>query len=94
VHPNRDRIDILPKGVDKGVGVRALLQDWDRPRARVVAIGDGENDIGLFSVSDYAVAVANAVPSLRMAADEVAPYPAARGFTWLVDKRILAPREA
>lgn len=94
VHSNHDRIDVVPKGVDKGVAVRALLREWGRPGAKVVGVGDGENDLGLFAASDYAVAVANAVPRLQAAADEVAPHPAARGFAWLVEERLLARKGA
>ncbi|MEA3191538.1 MAG: hypothetical protein QOD77_2120 [Thermoplasmata archaeon] len=85
---NRDRMDILPMGVDKGVGLRRLLESWGEPDARVVAVGDGENDLGLFAASTYTVAVANAVPALRAAADEVAPLPASQGFAWVVRERL------
>lgn len=85
---NRDRMDILPMGVDKGVGLRRLLESWGESEARVVAVGDGENDLGLFEASTYRVAVANAVPALRAAADEVAPLPASQGFAWVVRERL------
>lgn len=65
IHPNRDRVDLVPAGVDKGSAVRRIL---GRGRG-VVAFADGANDRSLFEFVDHAVAVANAVPSLRRLAD-------------------------
>jgi hydroxymethylpyrimidine pyrophosphatase-like HAD family hydrolase len=91
VHPNRDRLDILPRGVDKGAALRQLLSHWGLSRARVAAVGDGENDLELFAAAAYAVAVANAVQPLKAAADEVAPVPASEGVAWFVTQRLLGP---
>jgi hypothetical protein len=88
--PNKDRIDLVPVGIDKGVGLaRMLAQLAPGRRLRVAAIGDGENDLGLLRAADHRVAVANAVPSLRDLAHEVAPFSAAQGFLWFVRQRVL-----
>jgi hypothetical protein len=80
--PNVDRVDIVPRGVDKARAVQALLAAWRLPRARVAAIADGENDLVLRRVADDLVAVANAHPRLKAESDAVAPFPAAQGFAW------------
>lgn len=91
VLPNKDRVDLVPAGIDKGVGLARLLEVLaPGRRLRVVAVGDGENDLGLLRAADHRVAVANAVPSLVALAHEVAPLPAADGFKWLVRERVLA----
>lgn len=92
VLPNKDRVDLVPAGIDKGVGLARLLQDIaPGRRLHVAAIGDGENDLGLLRAADHRVAVANAVPGLRDLAYEVAPLPAADGFKWFA-RRVLEAR--
>ena len=86
IHPNRDRIDIVPSGIGKGVALRQLLATWDPPVQPVVAIGDGENDLDLLFAAEHGVAVANAVPALRKVAHEVTPGPSSQGFVWLADQ--------
>ncbi|MEK6974895.1 MAG: HAD hydrolase family protein [Candidatus Thermoplasmatota archaeon] len=76
---NVDRVDVLPPGLDKGIGLDGALGSLGIRGAHVVAIGDGENDVALFDRAHVALAVANAVPSLKECADEVleAPGPGA-----------------
>ena len=88
--PNRDRVDLVPSGIDKGRGLaRALELLAPGRRLTVLAVGDGENDAGLLRAADHRVAVANAVDGLRQLAHEVAPLPAAQGFAWVVRNRVL-----
>ena len=68
---NKGAVMILPSGVNKATGlVRALSELGLSPR-NAVAIGDGENDHALLEVSEYACAVANAIPTLREQAHRV-----------------------
>jgi hydroxymethylpyrimidine pyrophosphatase-like HAD family hydrolase len=82
VQPNRDRLDVVPFGVDKAAGLRRLLSGLGGPPRRMMAVGDGENDLPVFAMADHGVAVPNAAAVLLQAADEVAPLPAAAGFVW------------
>jgi hydroxymethylpyrimidine pyrophosphatase-like HAD family hydrolase len=93
VQPNRDRIDVVPAGVDKAAGLRRLLDHLGLAGARLLTIGDGENDLPIFAIADRAVAVANAAAVVRQAADLVAPRPAAAGFVWAVRSLAAAPLE-
>jgi hypothetical protein len=45
----------------------------------LVAFGNGENDMSLLALGEFAVAVADAVPSLKAAADMVTPRPGPAG---------------
>lgn len=47
-----------------------MLRDELRAR-RVVCFGDNQNDLPMFGVADWAVAVANAAPDIRAAAHEI-----------------------
>lgn len=71
IHLNIDRLDVLPRGLDKGTGLDGALAALGNRNAHVVAIGDGENDLALFDRAQVALAVGNAVPIVKEAADEV-----------------------
>ena len=68
-HP--DLIEILPLGVSKGQGVLRLCQILNVDPARVLAIGDQENDISTFQICGYSVAMGEAPNSVKEAADFV-----------------------
>ncbi|MEM6929965.1 MAG: HAD hydrolase family protein, partial [Myxococcota bacterium] len=69
----------------KGHGVR-LLRDRYLPDAdRIVVFGDQTNDLPMFAVADHAVAMGNAVPSVKEAADEViGPHDEDAVVRWLL----------
>jgi len=60
-------------GVDKGTGLHALCQLLQIDPARVLAIGDNDNDIPMLKAAGYAVAMGNATPGVKAIADWVAP---------------------
>lgn len=68
---NPTYLEITRRGVDKGSALRRLCSRAGVPRERVVAIGDGPNDLGMFAVVGLAVAMGNARTEVRAAADEV-----------------------
>lgn len=57
---NGDTLMILPAEVDKASGVREALRRLGVSPHNLVAIGDGQNDLSLFQLAEYAVAVRNA----------------------------------
>lgn len=89
VRPNRDRLDVTLKGVDKGAALRRL-QRHRKARRSVFVFADGENDVSLFDAADYAVAVRNAVPVLRRRAHEVTQEYGGQGVARFVRERLLA----
>ena len=68
---NKGAVMILPAGVNKASGLGAALDDLGLSGHNVVAIGDAENDHAFMQASGYAVAVANALPSVKEQADLV-----------------------
>jgi Cof subfamily protein (haloacid dehalogenase superfamily) len=66
-------VEVTAPGVDKGAGVLHLCETLAVDPARVLAIGDNDNDIAMFGVVGAAVAVANGSPAARGAAHWVAP---------------------
>lgn len=71
IFPNHDRVDVLPPGLSKAIGIDAVLGMAAIRDAHVVALGDGENDVPLLEGADVGLATADAVPELKAVADEV-----------------------
>ncbi|HLH08147.1 MAG TPA: phosphoglycolate phosphatase [Terriglobales bacterium] len=82
---NKNSAMVLPAGIDKGTGVKAVLQKFGISCREVVAVGDGENDVDLFRIAGYRVAVANAVPELQEAADMVTTAANGRGVMEMIE---------
>jgi Cof subfamily protein (haloacid dehalogenase superfamily) len=66
-------LEFFAPGADKGHALAALRARLGVPRAAVIALGDGENDVPLLRAAGLAVAMANAVTATKAAADVVAP---------------------
>lgn len=61
--------ELLPKGVSKGAALLQLADILGVDRKKTIGIGDNYNDIGMIENAGIGVAVANAVPEAREAAD-------------------------
>jgi phosphoglycolate phosphatase (TIGR01487 family) len=68
---NKGAVMILPPGVNKASGLRHALHELGLSPRNVVAAGDGENDHALLEMSEYSAATANAIDTLKAAADYV-----------------------
>ena len=65
-------IEICPPGVDKATGLAVVVQALGVDPDDVLVFGDMPNDLPMFAWAGFGrVAVANAHPDLRAAADEV-----------------------
>lgn len=60
--------EIALAGVDKGSGIRAVLDHLDHPPERTVALGDGYNDIEMFESVQIGIAMAGAPAEVRASA--------------------------
>ena len=82
---NRGTVMILPVGVDKATGVRVALASLGLGPHQAVALGDAENDQALLGACELGIAVSNAVPSLKEAADWVTRGADGRGVSEVVE---------
>ncbi len=64
-------LEISAYGVTKASGLAELAAERGIPAAEVLAFGDMPNDLAMLEWAGHSVAVANAHPSVREAADEV-----------------------
>lgn len=71
-------LSFRPLGVTKWSGVAAYCEARGLDKDRVLAVGDGDNDLELLEKAALAVAVTDASPRLLAQADEVLP-PASEG---------------
>ncbi len=62
-------LEILPKGVGKGDAVKRLSEMLSVPIDRTFAAGDEDNDISMIKAAGTGVAVSNATPAVKEAAD-------------------------
>lgn len=85
VVPNRDRVMLMPAGVDKGTGLAAAVATLGLTLKDVLAIGDGENDVALLRAAGLGVAVADAVPALQAHADLLTRAAASAGVVEAID---------
>lgn len=64
-----DNIEINPVGINKGSALRSLADSLGIPMSQVMAIGDNDNDISMLRAAGYGVAMGNATPAAREAAN-------------------------
>lgn len=79
--------DILPAGVDKADGLRALCAALGIGPEQSVAIGDSDNDIGLLRAAGLGVCVAGGSEGALGAADRICP-PAAQNGVAIACRRV------
>jgi hypothetical protein len=94
---NKGAVMILPAGVNKASGLSAALKRMGLSPHNAVGVGDAENDHALLALCECGVAVANALPTLKEAADFVTTGARGAGVTELIDALLhddLASREA
>ena len=85
---NKGALMILPAGVTKATGLEAALAKLGLSRHNIAGIGDAENDHAFLSACECAVAVANALPSLKEHADLVTTADHGNGVIELIDHLI------
>ena len=93
---NKGAVMILPAGINKASGMRAALAELNLSQHNSIGIGDAENDHAFLSISECAVAVANALPSLKERADIVTRGDHGIGVSELIEEVLaddLASRE-
>ena len=67
-------LELMPHGVDKGLGLRKLADHLGLDVSEIMAIGDGGNDVDMLRQAGLGVAMANASAEAKAAADHVLAY--------------------
>ena len=93
---NKGAVMILPAGVNKATGLLSALEKMGLSPHNAVGVGDAENDHALLALCECSAAVANALPTLKSAADIVTAGDHGAGVVELIEEMLrddLASRE-
>lgn len=82
---NKGAVMVLPSGVNKATGLQAALDELALSPHNVVGVGDAENDHAFLAACECAIAVSNALPSLREGVDWVTQGDHGAGVRELVE---------
>ena len=87
---NKGAVMVLPSGVNKATGLRRALEDLKLSPHNTVGVGDAENDHAFLGACECAVAVANALDSLKARVDYVTATDHGGGIVELIDHIIVS----
>jgi Cof subfamily protein (haloacid dehalogenase superfamily) len=79
-------LEILPLGVDKAMALEAVGRRLCIAPHEMLAVGDGANDVGMLRYAGLGVAVGNASPSAREAADRMTAPNYEDGVAAIIDQ--------
>lgn len=82
--------EIAPWGVTKWSGIRQVAAEWGIAPHEMCAVGDDVNDIPMIEAAGIGIAMGNALPEVKAAADWIAPTHDEDGLAavvaWLLDR--------
>jgi Cof subfamily protein (haloacid dehalogenase superfamily) len=84
-------LDFTHPRANKGAALLALSALLAIPPAEIAVIGDAANDVAMFEKAGVSIAMGNARPEVKRAADGVTASNAQDGFAAAVERFILAP---
>jgi HAD superfamily hydrolase (TIGR01484 family) len=67
-------VDVVPRGIDKGAGVRWLSRETGIPLEQIGGIGDSASDLTFLSIVGRSAAPSNAADEVKAAVGYVSPY--------------------
>ncbi len=67
-------VDIMPKAINKGTGIKALLDKLDLEPEDIVCIGDSFNDLSMFELTPHSYAMSGAHPEVKKNANFVVDH--------------------
>jgi len=88
--PQPDRIDITHLEANKGASLLTMARLLGIAPAQIAVIGDGGNDVAAFEQAGLSIAMGNARPEVKAAADFVTDSNEANGFAHAIERFILA----
>lgn len=84
-------LEVMPKDIDKAHGLKMLLADLGLTADQLIACGDGYNDLTMIQFAGLGVAMQNAQPVVKAAADYVTSSNDNNGILHVIEKFICRP---
>ena len=81
-------VEVMAEGVTKATGLAHVCTRLGIDRTEVLAFGDALNDLEMLNWAGHGVAVANAIPEVRDAADEITASNADDGVAQVIERVI------
>lgn len=72
-------LNLIPRGIDKGQGLRFLAEQSGYQLAEMLGVGDSDVDPPFLALAGYCAAPANASEAIKQMVDYVAPQPSTAG---------------
>jgi hypothetical protein len=85
-------LDVTHPLANKGTAVLALARHLGIPVDGIATLGDGFNDLAMFARGGLSIAMGNAAPAVRAAADLVTASNEEDGFALAVERHVLGRR--
>lgn len=82
-------LEIMPKGVNKGIGLHRLGEVFHVPVEQIMAVGDSPNDLDMLKEAGFSVAVDNASPAVKEIVDYVTSSNDNDGVAEVIEKFVL-----
>lgn len=82
-------MEIMPKGVDKGIGIQRLGGLYHIPVEQIMSLGDSQNDLAMLKAAGFSVAMGNASEEIKQAAHAVTASNNEDGVARAIEKYVL-----
>lgn len=83
-------IEIIPKGVSKKEGIKAVSEYYNISKDEIMALGDQENDLEMIKYVTYGIAMGNAIDKIKEQAYDVTLENTENGVAYAINKHILS----
>lgn len=84
-----DNFEVVHNNVDKGTALALIAEKLNISKEEIIAIGDNENDLSMLEYAGLGVAMGNALPYVKKAADYVTGTNDDNGVAEVIKKFIL-----
>ena len=82
-------IEVMPKDISKGNAIRKLAEEFNIKLDEILVFGDGENDLSMFDVVKYSVAMGNAMETVKQAAYYITDTNNNDGIAKIIEEHVL-----